>query len=99
MENSPITSREIYQNATLGVYGKNILAAGATSADGRKYIAVTATEVSVISYDNAIAPEYTYGDASVANLEIAAGMTVILGVIKNVHVISGNVIANLISRP
>jgi hypothetical protein len=89
----------LYRNATLGVYGHKILETGNTPDPLHEFIAVTAIENSSISYVKSDTEFPTYGDATVTALDVTAGLTLILGPIKNLSVISGKVIANLITRP
>tara|TARA_R110000822_G_scaffold33849_1_gene96142 strand:- start:136 stop:441 length:306 start_codon:yes stop_codon:yes gene_type:complete len=94
IENSPV-----YQNASLGIYGHKVFTTGQTSSAAHEFLAITAIEDSVVSYDKADVQFQTYGDDSVTSLSITAGMVLVLGVIKNINVVSGKVLANLITRP
>ena len=88
-----------FRNASLGIYGTKILIPGGLSDPKHHFIGITATEDSVIDYVKADVQFPTFGDSSVTSLSILGGMTVCLGVIKNVNVQSGKVIANLITKP
>jgi hypothetical protein len=94
-----IDYQNVYQNASLGMYGNKIYTTGMTSDPLHGFISVTAIEDSTISYAKTEVHFETYGDATVVNLEILAGMTLAVGVIKNLNVATGKVFANLITRP
>ena len=89
----------IYSNATLGIYGTKVLSSGETSDAAHEFLAVTAVEDSVISYVKSSTTYTTYGDATVTNLSISNGLTLILGTVKTINVVSGKIVANLIDKP
>lgn len=83
-----------YQVAAYGGFGQVVLAAAETSAAGQEFVAVFATEESVISYDSAA---YTnHGDASISSITIPAGATYVAHM-TNIEVVSGNVIAHCLT--
>jgi hypothetical protein len=88
---------EDFQTGSMGGFGHNILAAAATSVSGRKYHAIFAIEDSVIDYSNAIAINKSDGDTTVTGLALTAGVTIILGSIKDISVTSGKILAYLIT--
>tara|TARA_R110000803_G_scaffold97804_3_gene165911 strand:- start:362 stop:661 length:300 start_codon:yes stop_codon:yes gene_type:complete len=99
MKSQIVSISNNFKNACLGIYGHKVLLAGETSNDLHEFVAVTAIEDSVISYNKSVVEFETYGDNSVSSLEIKTGMTLILGSIKNVNVVSGKIFANLLTRP
>jgi len=88
-----------YQIAALGNNGHNIILAGETSVTGRLYIAVKALEDSVFSYSKGDVPFNTFGDASVSNLALSKGDTLLLGSSQDINVVSGKLFAILLNRP
>jgi hypothetical protein len=90
----------LYRNATLGVFGHKILVTGNTSDAAHEFVGVTAVEDSVISYVKADTFDFdTYGDATVTSLAVSNGLTLMLGSIKTLNVVSGKVVAYLINKP
>ena len=85
--------------ALLGFFGTKVIAEGQTSHPDHEFLIVTATAKSVINYEAVDIEFPTYADDVVEGLTLEAGMSVNLGVIKNIEVQSGNVIGNLINRP
>lgn len=85
-----------YQIAMAGGFGHNVLVTGETSVADRLYFCVYANEDSVISYENGL-KNTNNGDATVTSLSIEKTETVVLGVVKNINVVSGKVMGHLIS--
>ena len=88
---------DLYRNATLGLYGHNILT-DTTSVLDREYIAVRGcTDGATITYTKADTEFPTLGDATVTTLEVLKGETLILGPVKNITVV-GTVLGYLIQK-
>lgn len=86
-----------FQTASTGGYGHNILSTGQTSVSGRKYHAIQVIEDCEIGYSNAIEGNVNNGDATVSGLVLTAGTVIVLGVVKDISVVSGKIIAHLIT--
>ena len=87
-----------FQKASSGGFGHNILTEGQTSPAGNLYHAIYVIDDSVISYDNGIKSSND-GDTSVSTLFLKRNATIIVGIIKNIQVLSGDIMAHLISIP
>ena len=87
-----------FQKASSGGFGHNVLLEGQTSPTGNIYHALYVIDDCVISYDNAIKSSND-GDLTVSALFLKRNAVVIVGVIKNIQVTTGSVMAHLISIP
>ena len=99
MKNELLGYQDVYQNASLGMYGHKIFVVGETSNPDHNFLCITAIEDSIISYDKAEVAFDTFGDSSVTNLELKAGVILIVGAVKNIAVTGGKIFANLLTRP
>ena len=86
-----------FQKASSGGFGHNIISGGQTSPTGSLYHAIYVIDDSVISYDNGIKSNND-GDTSVTSLFLKRNAIVIVGVVKNIQVTTGNIMAHLISK-
>tara|TARA_R110000850_G_scaffold271073_1_gene404965 strand:+ start:1316 stop:1633 length:318 start_codon:yes stop_codon:yes gene_type:complete len=91
---------KVYEIASLGLYGHNIINDGQTSATGKVYNSVQCAVTGTISYVS-VFPTSTIQaqtDATVTSLEVTVGQTYILGCVKSIAVSGGGkVVAHLIS--
>jgi hypothetical protein len=89
-----------FEVSSLGLYGHNVISAGETSVTGRAYNAIQVITDCTISYESAFPTKpVTNTDATVTNLALTKGTTIILGCVKNISVTGagGKIIAHLIS--
>ncbi len=90
MEHKNYKYQTNYQKASLGVNGQRVITT--SSIEDETFIAFTSTEDTVVSYELNENEHGERGDSVVTNLSLPPGI-VVVGLIKNIVVTSGKVIA------
>jgi hypothetical protein len=91
---------DVYDVASLGLYGHNIIDDGDTSATGKVYNSIQCVATGTISYISAYpnAEIEANTDSTVTALAVTIGNIYTLGCVKNIAVAGGGkIIAHLIS--